>query len=142
VKDERIIVVDADWTDEQMAAYYRHIDCLVQPSRGEGVGVPQLEAAACGTPVITTNWSGPADYIDNKGIWGLNISGKSRTMQNEMEANCSYWAEPDVNHLIELLRFMYNERPVVNENYTRYSFDAMADAFVAATQSAWRRAGR
>ncbi len=35
----------------------------VIPSHGEGWGRPHMEAMACGTPVIATNWSGPTAFI-------------------------------------------------------------------------------
>jgi glycosyltransferase involved in cell wall biosynthesis len=47
-----------------MAVLYRGADLLCLPSRGEGFGLPLLEAMACGTPVLTTAWSGPLDFVD------------------------------------------------------------------------------
>lgn len=37
-----------------LAAAYRCMDVLLNPSKAEGFGVPVIEAQACGTPVITT----------------------------------------------------------------------------------------
>jgi glycosyltransferase involved in cell wall biosynthesis len=40
-----------------MAALYSAMDVLLAPSMGEGFGIPIVEAQACGTPVITTDFS-------------------------------------------------------------------------------------
>jgi len=42
---------------------YQQADCLVMPSRAEGVGLPLLEAMACGVPVITTPYSSHQEYF-------------------------------------------------------------------------------
>lgn len=40
-----------------MAALYNTFDVLLNPSYGEGFGVPLIEAQACGIPVIVTDWT-------------------------------------------------------------------------------------
>lgn len=42
---------------ELVANIYQAFDVLVNPSMGEGFGIPILEAQACGVPVITSNHS-------------------------------------------------------------------------------------
>ena len=56
----RVVYLDADLADAEMAALYRACDVLVHPYRGEGFAMPVLEAMACGLPVIVTA-GGPTD---------------------------------------------------------------------------------
>jgi glycosyltransferase involved in cell wall biosynthesis len=42
---------------------YKRTDCWLLPSTLEGFGMPGIEAAACGCPVVTTRCGGPEDYI-------------------------------------------------------------------------------
>ena len=41
----------------------KNIKALVAPTRGEGWGLPLLDAATCGLPVITTGYSGHMDFM-------------------------------------------------------------------------------
>ena len=52
-------------TEEEIATLYRHqkVKALVSLTRGEGFGLPILEAAACDLPVITTNWSAHTEFL-------------------------------------------------------------------------------
>jgi glycosyltransferase involved in cell wall biosynthesis len=43
--------------DEHMVNLYSAFDVLLNPAAGEGFGVPIVEAQACGTPVIVTDWT-------------------------------------------------------------------------------------
>jgi len=51
--------------DEHKGGMYGWGDCLVSPSRGEGFGLPVIEAAACKMPVICPNHTGLSDFVDN-----------------------------------------------------------------------------
>jgi glycosyltransferase involved in cell wall biosynthesis len=48
--------------DLEMAELYRSADLFVSSSWFEGYALPPLEAMACGTPVVTTNSGGIADF--------------------------------------------------------------------------------
>ena len=54
------------WTErENVAKIMRNADVFVMPSLRECGGTAILEAMALGLPVITTNWGGPADYVNS-----------------------------------------------------------------------------
>ncbi len=55
------------YTSENMAQIYSAADVLLSPSMGEGFGVPIIEAQACGTPVITGDWTSMSE-ITRTGI--------------------------------------------------------------------------
>jgi len=64
----KIHLLHGSMSDEEMNSLYRHpkIKALVSLTRGEGYGLPLLEAAVAGLPVIATGWSGHLDFL-NKG---------------------------------------------------------------------------
>ena len=51
------------FTPPMMAAAYTAMDVLLAPSHGEGFCVPLIEAQACGTPVIVTDFSAQAELV-------------------------------------------------------------------------------
>lgn len=48
---------------EALAAIFTAMDVLLQPSRGEGFGIPAIEAQACGTPVIVSNATAQPELV-------------------------------------------------------------------------------
>jgi glycosyltransferase involved in cell wall biosynthesis len=61
----KVHLLHGEMTDDEVAALYRHdqIKALVALTRGEGYGLPILEAATSGLPVIATGWSGHLDFL-------------------------------------------------------------------------------
>ena len=51
------------YPQEQLAAIYSASDVLLATSYGEGFGVPTIEAQACGTRVIGSNWAATQDLV-------------------------------------------------------------------------------
>jgi glycosyltransferase involved in cell wall biosynthesis len=67
-----------DYSDADMAAMYSAFDVLLATSRGEGFGVPVIEAQACGTPVIASNWTAQTELLADE-PWALETMGPIRT---------------------------------------------------------------
>jgi GT2 family glycosyltransferase len=93
--------------DNQLGALYRSADCLVHCSRGEGFGMPVLEAMACGLPVIATRWSSMVDFVNDGNAYPLDVEKLVPA-----RAKCPYykgfrWAQPSYEHLRELMRFVF-----------------------------------
>lgn len=61
----RIKLLHGRMSKHQLAALYRDpkIGAYVTLTHGEGYGLPTLEAAASGLPVLATNWSGHLDFL-------------------------------------------------------------------------------
>lgn len=112
---------------ELVTEFFQKIDCFVFPTRGEGFGLPPVEAMATGLPVICTNWSGPADYMDSKYSYPLGYKlvdvptpdMKYRTKDGtlipkgypeSLLRDGQQWADPDEGQLIELMRHLYENR--------------------------------
>jgi glycosyltransferase involved in cell wall biosynthesis len=55
------------YSQGELAALYSAADVLLAPSYGEGFGVPQVEAQACGTRVIGSSWAAAPELIGEDG---------------------------------------------------------------------------
>lgn len=69
-KQPPIYLVHGDMNEKEIYSLLRHpsVKALVNLTRGEGFGLPILEAAVTGLPVIATNWSAHTEFL-NQGKW-------------------------------------------------------------------------
>ena len=64
----KIYLLHGNMSKKEISSLYTHpqVKCLVSATRGEGFGLPLIEAAASGLPIAATNWSGHLDFLSNK----------------------------------------------------------------------------
>ena len=60
-----LVGVNNKITEEELVDVYNLFDMYIQYSNSEGFGMPQLEAAQCGIPVVSVNYSAMQSVIKN-----------------------------------------------------------------------------
>ena len=85
-------------TEKDLSDVYNLFDVYVQYANSEGFGMPQLEAAYCGLPVMSVNYSAMESVIKN--IDGIPIDVLA--FSKECETGCNR-AIPNNEHFVEQL---------------------------------------
>ena len=112
---------------ESLKHIYSAGDVLIATSMGEGFGVPTIEAQACGTPVIISDFAGSAEL---GGPHSSLVSGQ----HSWDEWQGSYWIVPDIAGIEAALEKNYQEtkakqvdRAKVREFAQAYDADLIFD---------------
>jgi glycosyltransferase involved in cell wall biosynthesis len=102
-----IEIITADVTEADVLSLYRSCDAFVLPSRGEGWGLPPIQAMSMAMPTIVTRYSGMLQFTTNDTALYIEVERLERVRQRtsdygpneEME-----WAVPSQRHLAVLLK--------------------------------------
>ena len=87
---------------EGMRDLIQRCESFVLPTRGEGWGLPIVEAMAMGKPVIATgDHSGPTAYMTEENSYRLKSVGVEKQ---------TGFSVPSVEHLRELMRHVFSHR--------------------------------
>lgn len=103
-RDPRIQIVNATWERRQLVELLHQADAFIWLSRGEGFGLPPMQALLTGLPVITTTHTGMGAWYNSRYAEGVQASGMSPSPLG------GDWIEPDVGHAAEQLRKVYENR--------------------------------
>lgn len=118
---------------------------FVLPTRGEGVGLPFLEALASGVPVIATGWGGQRDFLHARNSFLVNYKLKhpshsmnrknaiSRTFRYLFAQKGQLWAEPDIRSLRRKMRYAYQNPALCKKKGNQGRRDML--------KLSWNRAG-
>lgn len=96
-----------------IAELYSTSDVLLMTSRGEGFGVPAIEAQACGIPIIVTDWTAQKELVGS----GWKVDG-----QREWdELQTGWWKVPSIDGIINALEESYGAKG--SKEWSRKLFD-------------------
>ena len=106
----KVHLIHGNMTALEMAALFRtkSVHGYVSATRGEGYGLPLIDAAAAGVPVVATNWSGHLDFLDDKFLqvdFELTDIPKNR-IDGRIFVKNTKWAEPNKQSFINKIRFL------------------------------------
>ena len=97
------VYLNRKWMDaETQRDWFNMADCFVAPARGEGFGLIPLQAIALGVPTIVSDTSGQAQFAH-----------LATSVVSSKKAPCfmgGRWDEPDLDHLMQLMKYHYDNR--------------------------------
>lgn len=99
---------------QQIMRFHQTGDCYVSAHRGEGWGVPQVEAMLAGKPIISTGYGGVHEYLHpGKDAFVLDykmVPLKGMSHSTQFYGSDQLWADVDLNALRENMRFVFNNQ--------------------------------
>lgn len=109
--DPRVLVTRGAWGPERLRRWYAGLDVFLTLARGEGFGMPALEAMACGRPVIGAAAGGHAEFLDSGVGYPLPWSYEQAETTPEAGMYRGRWFRPDEEAAVRILRQAYADRP-------------------------------
>ncbi len=110
-----ILYLTDEMSPAAMPGLYTACDCLVHPYRGEGFGLPILEAMACGLPVVVTKGGAADDFVDDSNGWLIRSERRSigNSVSNIPLVADGWLLEPDAQHLTAILRELVSQPALI-----------------------------
>lgn len=138
-------LIDEWLSDAQMDALWRKVDILVSLNRGEGFGLPLVEAMARGIPVVATWWGATKEYMKVANSCPVNVEKLEACSESGDDYfKTGEWALPDAERAtVEIMWAMENIRsgmwerfgmPAARAEANRFSLEAMRQRMKAAIE--------
>jgi glycosyltransferase involved in cell wall biosynthesis len=127
-----------NWQRTQLAALYRCSDVFVLPTKAEGWGLPLLEAAACGLPIVTTFYSGHTEFLQHirSSVVPVDYTlepvadAEFRSMWRAGDRDIGRWAQPSLESLAEAMQ-------TVRCDHAIYRKHAYFNSLIVTERFAW-----
>lgn len=120
---------------EQMRLFYSMADCFFTTHGGEGFGLPMLEAMACGTPVVGTDYTSTRELLtDGKG----KQRGELIKIGDFRQKGKLLRPDIDISDAVECLERVYSD-PKLRAIYAKRSYEFGKKMSWEATLPQWEK---
>ena len=128
-----------EMTEAQLADLYRACDAFVLPTCAEGWGLPLIEAAASGLPIITTMYSGHTEFLQHSRDSVLPVTytmgpvdcPEYQSYYPDTGNNWGTWARPDTVSIANAMQTVCRE-------YDDFFERACANSFIIRRTFTWQ----
>lgn len=97
---------------EKLNEIYNLGDVFINSSKAEAFHLGCLQAMACGLPVISNDFGGQTDFINNENGWLLK-EGTMKEVTHELEYEGISWKDVNIKELRKSMRDVYNNKEEV-----------------------------
>ena len=110
----KIKLIHGNMKAHEVCALYNHpnVKMYATATRGEGYGLPLIEAAASGLPIVATGWSGHLQFLNKEKFHSVDYNmveiSPSRVDERIFEKGFR-WAEPSEESFKRQIRKVYEE---------------------------------
>lgn len=101
-----ILAIYDNLSQKDLNKLYNQCDVFLSPTGGETFNLPCIEAMACEKPVITTNFGGQTDYVNNSNGWLIDY--KLKEVKHELMYEGISWATISLEKLKSAMREALN----------------------------------
>jgi glycosyltransferase involved in cell wall biosynthesis/GT2 family glycosyltransferase len=91
-----VVMILDDYFVDSMAGLYNAADAFISTSRGEGLCLPLLEAMACQMPVISSNFGGKSDFLNEENCFIIEHRLVDVPKNDQPYHHSGMWAEPSI----------------------------------------------
>lgn len=107
---KNVILIDEHFEKDDILSLIASCDSYVSLHRSEGTGLTLAEAMYARKPVIATAYGGNTDFMNINNSFLV----KYRLVELEMDygpyKKGNFWAEPDVNHAAQLMKYVFENQ--------------------------------
>jgi glycosyltransferase involved in cell wall biosynthesis len=106
----KVVFMDSHSSGSELNALFASADCYVSLHRSEGLGLGMAHAMYLGKPVIGTNYSGNLDFMNSDNSLLVDYAMTELNEDSGPYERGTRWAEPNVEHAANLMRWVYEHR--------------------------------
>jgi len=114
----------------QLSDLYQAANCYLSLHRSEGFGRTLVEALQHGLTIVSTDFSGPADFLDESNAYLVKWQKKAVLAGDYPDCDPSWWAEPSVSNAAKQLLEIRSKRRSPRKNRgEQFSVEALASRY-------------